>query len=105
MICIARWRNRLSEMSSRFFAILIWRRAESIVRLRNNGYVNVNFRFVVYCGLRSLNGFEVVARLLSKTPVKKLPCHGVRCVKVAVPIRLSVLSAAKIEAAGIERRS
>ena len=92
-------------MSSRFFVILIWRRAESIVRLRNNGCVNVKFRLVVYCGLRSLNGFEVVARLLSKTPAKELPCHGVRCVKVAVPIRLSVLSAAKIEVAGIERRS
>src|SRR5512145_3251786 len=105
MISIARWRNWLSEMSRRFFEILIWRRAKSIVRLRNRGCVNVRFRLVVYCGLRSLNGFEVVARLLSKTPVRLLPCHGIRWVNVAEPIRLSVLSAAKIEVAGIERRS
>src|SRR5262245_9654271 len=105
MISIARWRNWLSEMSRRFFEILIWRRAESIVLLRNSGCVNVKFRLVVYCGLRLLNGFEVVARLLSKTPESELPCHGMRCVNVAVPIRLSVLSAAKIEVAGIERRS
>lgn len=105
MISIARWRNWLSEMSSRFLLILIWRRAESVARLRSSGCVNVKFRFVVYCGLRSLNGFAVVERLLSKTPVKLLPCQGVRCVSVAVPIRLSVLPEAKIEVAGIVRRS
>src|SRR5262245_65954432 len=105
MISIARWRNWLSEMSRRFFMILIWRRPESIVRLRKIGCVNVKLRLVVYCGLSVTNGLSVVARLLSKTPVILLPCHGVRCVKLAVPTRLSVLPLAKIEVAGVARCS
>src|SRR5262245_15698006 len=102
---MARCRNWLSEMSRRFFAILICRRPESIARLRRIGCVKVKFRLVVYCGLSETNGLSVVARLLSKAPVMLLPCHGVRCVKVAEPTTLSVLPLAKIEVAGIERWS
>src|SRR5262245_65156817 len=103
MISMARCRNWLSEMSRRFFAILICRRPESIARLRRIGCVKVKLRFVVYCGLRETNGLSLVARLLSKKPVMLLPCHGMRCVNVAEPITLSVLPLAKIEVGGIAR--
>src|SRR5262245_65514815 len=104
MISMARCRNWLSEMSRRFFAILICRRPESIARLRMIGCVKVKLRFVVYCGLSETNGLSVVARLLSKRPVMLLPCHGVRCVNAAEPITLSVLPLAQLEERGIGRR-